>query len=321
MFILKKGMFTLLAVMMSLLIGCSTEKEIEGSVGVAKNSTEDHAKTKVVKDKLGEVEIPTNPLRIADVSGSTEELLFFGFKPVVSSNIDIENPNAFSPVIINQLEPDTVNAGWYASEINIEAVASANPDLIIAGARHEKLVDQLKKIAPTVMVPYDFNAFQDRFEFIAGIVDKETEMDAWFIDYEKTAKDWSERIRTITKDETFAIIEATPKEIRIYAATGVADMIFNDMLLPKAEGTPEPDAWGEKVTSVEALASFDPDHIILMVDSTQSIVDDNNVWASMKAVKNNHVYRMTSAKNYNYAFTAMGKRKLIDELGELIVKE
>ena len=299
------------------LYGCADDTEKRSA---ASDDLSNAAETKIVKDKIGKVELPSNPLRIADLSGSTEELLIIGIKPVVSSNTDFEDASKFSPVVRKELGTNTVNAGWYATDINIEAVASAKPDLIIAGARHEKQYEQLQKIAPTVIVPYDFNAFQERFHFIANLFDKQEEMEKWYATYETKAQQWAIDIKEKTKDETFAIIEATAKEIRIYAATGVADMVFNDLQLPKAEGTPEPDPWGGKVTSVEALASFQPDHIILMADNGPTILDDNNVWDSMNAVKNKQIYRITSAKNYNYAFTAMGKMELIDELGKLIVK-
>lgn len=314
---MKKIGLSLFVFIMLCLYGCADDTEKRSA---ASDDLSNAAETKIVKDKIGKVKLPSNPSRIADLSGSTEELLVIGIKPVVSSNTDIEDASRFSPVVRKELGTTTVNAGWYASDINIEAVASAKPDLIIAGARHENQYEQLQKIAPTVMVPYDFNAFQERFNFIANLFDKQEELEKWYAAYETKAQQWAIDIKEKTKDETFAIIEATAKEIRIYAATGVADMVFNDLQLSKAEGTPEPDPWGGRVTSVEALASFQPDHIILMADNGPTILDDNNVWDSMNAVKNKHIYRITSAKNYNYAFTAMGKMELIDELGELIVK-
>ena len=37
-----------------------------------------------------EIKIPANPKKIADLSGSTEELLIFGMKPVITANTSQE---------------------------------------------------------------------------------------------------------------------------------------------------------------------------------------------------------------------------------------
>lgn len=151
--------------------------------------------------------------------------------------------------------------------MSIEAIAAANREVILAGPTQEKIYEQLSKTAPTVRVPYSFNAFRDRFIFIADTFDKKAEMDAWLKTYDATAKDWHDQIVAHTREATFAVIEATAKESRIYAKTGVAEMIYSDIMLPKADGIPEPDSWGGKVTSLEALASLNPDHVIIMVSN------------------------------------------------------
>ena len=38
--------------------------------------------TRIVKTVKGEVEIPTNPQRIVDISGNSEELVLLGYTPV-----------------------------------------------------------------------------------------------------------------------------------------------------------------------------------------------------------------------------------------------
>lgn len=74
--------------------------------------------------------------------------------------------------------------------MSIEAVAAANREVILAGPTQEKIYEQLSRTAPTVRVPYSFNAFRDRFIFIADTFDKKAEMDAWLKTYDATAKDW-----------------------------------------------------------------------------------------------------------------------------------
>lgn len=312
--------------MVFLLYGCgSPNHELgEASSGSVNSSSASNGaatpQTRTVKDAKGNVVIPANPVRIADISGSTEELLLLGFQPVLTGNTDMGNPGKVTPLLSSKLQTNVSIAGWFQTEINIEAVMAANPDLILAGPTQEKIYDQLVKIAPTVRVPYGFNAYREQFAFVAEVLDKKGEMEAWLKAYDQRAKQLHDQITDVTKQETFAVIESTQKEIRIYARTGLADIVFNDLGLPKAPGTPEPDPWGGKVMSLEGLSTYDPDHLILLTDGEQNVLEQSKIWSSLKAVKSGHVYRMTSRQNYNEAFFAMGKKAVMEQIAGDITK-
>lgn len=315
--------------MMVVLIGCGSSGEATQKES-AKSSLEPNASsessntntkgTVMVTDARGNVEIPVNPLRIADISGSTEELLILGYKPIFTGNTDMGNPSEITPILKKEL-PNVSTAGWFQTEVNLEAIIAANPDLILAGPTQAKIYDQLSKIAPTVMVPYGFNAFRERFAFVAQIFDKKLEMDEWLKEYDQRAQQLHEKVVGITKQETFAVIEATQKEIRIYSRTGIADLIFNDLRLPQTPGTPEPDAWGGKVTSLEELSTFNPDHVILLSENDQNILELSKMWSNLKAAKSGNIYRMTSRQNYNEAFFALGKKAVMEQIvGQIVNK-
>ncbi|GAA3404344.1 ABC transporter substrate-binding protein [Paenibacillus hodogayensis] len=301
-----------------LLFGCGETDRVGGdaSASVGSKAVASEPEFRTIKVAQGEVRIPVKPQRIADISGSTEELLTLGFTPIASGNTDMANASAFTPILKQKLPAGTINTGWYASEVNIEQLVSANPDLILAGPRQEKLYEQLSKIAPTVMVPYDFNAFRERFAFVADTLGKKPEMEAWLKQYDERASELGKTLAAATHNGNFAVIEATAKEIRIYATTGVAGMVFGDLKLPKAPGTPEPDKWGGKVTSLEGLSELDPDHIVLMADSEQNVLQQSKVWSGLKAVKAGNVYKLTTVQNYNEAFTALGKKALLEQLAK-----
>lgn len=86
-----------------------------------------------------------------------------GVQPVITGNTDIKNPNELTPILKKQWKGEVSISGWFQTGANVEGVLVAKPDLILAGPTQEKIYDQLQKIAPTVMVPYCFNAFRDRF--------------------------------------------------------------------------------------------------------------------------------------------------------------
>ncbi|MGW9127297.1 hypothetical protein ACWGPW_20130 [Paenibacillus chitinolyticus] len=179
--------------------------------------------------------------------------------------------------------------------------------MILAGPAQSKIYDQLRTIAPTVRVPYGFNAFRERFSFLAEALAESRKL--------------KEQITKLTGNETFAVIEATQKEIRVYAETGIADMLYRNLGLPKPPGTPDPDPWGGKVLSLEALPAIDADHIVLLADNEQNALEQSRLWGGLRAVKTGHVYRVTSRQSYNEAFFALGKENLIGQIaGDILEK-
>lgn len=286
----------------------------------ASEAPEDHAATRTITDAEGEVEIPVAPQRIVDISGSTEELLVLGIRPVMTGNVDIADQAQPTPLVAAAI-PDVEVAGWFNTEVSLELVLAAQPDLILAGPSQAAVYEELAKIAPTVRVSQGFNAFRERFAFIAEVFEKQDEMEQWLADYESRAIALHDDIVDAAGEGTYAIIEATAKEVRIYATTGVASIVFEDLGLTKDPGTPEPDPWGGKVTSLEGLATLDPDHIVLMADSTDNVLETSELWANMRANQEGHVYRFTTRQNYNEAFYAMGKEAVMEQLAEAMITQ
>lgn len=280
------------------------------------------AKLKVIENPNGEkVKIPLNPRRIADLSGSTEELLLLGIEPIASGNVDFGKKTAFSPTIKNRLSADTVNVGWYAEPINPEVVASAKPDLIILGTLfNENLYEQLSQIAPTVIVPYPYYEWKNRLAFLANLFEADEKKDRWLAEYEKKAEEWKAKLKPVLKEETFAVIETYPKNLVIYSSAGTAELIYQDLGLRRTDGIPKPEHWGGLEISLEALSSINPDHLILM-ENTENKMSDSKIWSNLKAVQNGKVYKITNVDNYNYSFTAIGRMELLDRIGALILEK
>ncbi|WP_028545657.1 ABC transporter substrate-binding protein [Paenibacillus taiwanensis] len=277
--------------------------------------------TRVIQDAKGEVEIPVHPKRIADISGSTEELLILGYKPVLTGNTDMGDPKQVTPILQEKLGTDVQIGGWFQTPVNIEAIVAADPDLILAGPTQSGMYEELQKIAPTIRVPFGFNAFRERFAFVSKALDQEQAMREWLKQYDNRVEQLRSQIKKVTKEATFAVIEPTAKEIRIYSSTGVAELLFEDLLLPKAPGTPDPDGWGGKVTSLEGLSTLNPDHIVLMSDHEHNVLEGSKLWTGLQAVKSGHVYRLTTRQNYNEAFTAFGKQAVLEQVAEQILRQ
>lgn len=66
---------------------------------------------------------------------------------------------------------------------------------------------------------------------------------------------------------------------------------------------------------------MNPDHLILMADSDSNVLEGTMLWNNLNAVKNHHVYRITSRQNYNEAFTSMGKNGLLEQIADDMIQK
>lgn len=296
-----------------LLVGCGSPS--------AGGKVEQETQKEVVNPNGDVVKIPVKPERIADLSGSTEELLLLGIKPVASGNVDYGKREEFSPTIKNRLSKDTLNIGWYAEPINLEAVTSAEPDLIILGTLfNENLYEQLSQIAPTVVVPAAYYDWRERFDFLAKLFGEEEKKEKWLADYDRKAEEWKQKLAPITKEETFVIMETYPKNLVIYSNKGAAELVYQDLGLKRKEGIPATEHWGGTEIGLEALAAMNPDHFLLM-ESGENQMNASNVWNHLKAVQKGNIYKITQVDNYNYSYTAIGRLELLDRIGSMITEK
>ena len=117
----------------------------------ADTAAADAADTRTVETAYGEVEVPTEPLRVVAVSYDTPwQLAAVGVTPVAMQDYSAyaESFTADQQELI--ADTDTVGAFF---DLNIEAVMAAEPDLIVGDVLEidEATFDELSKIAPTAI--------------------------------------------------------------------------------------------------------------------------------------------------------------------------
>ncbi|WP_341280833.1 ABC transporter substrate-binding protein [Paenibacillus sp. FSL H8-0537] len=285
-------------------------------------SSSEQSTTKTFKHMKGETVIPAHPQRIADISGSSEELVILGHKPVITANTEFDAPTVI-PEHLRESLAGVPTAGYYGSgELNLEAIVQSEPDLIITNIRHEKVYEQLSKIAPTIMLTDDMTYidWRGRFTQIGDILDQKQQVADWLAAYDAKAAKLHDEIVAKTGAETFAVIEANQKTIRIYGTSGYGSLLFNDLKLPYAEGTPIKD-WGLEI-DIEGLSTINPDHIFFMyTDGSETDLVNSAIWKSKDAVKNGNVYRGSNNDQWNLSFTPLGKDMLLDQIAEMILNK
>ncbi|MGH1323799.1 ABC transporter substrate-binding protein [Bacillus pretiosus] len=300
-----------LVVISVLFAACSNKEEKKADAKDAKTEerTVQHAK--------GEIKIPANPKKIADLSGSTEELLIFGMKPIITANTSQEKIDTHIEKKLKDVKP--VGSAW-GDKINIEAVAAAKPDLILVNNRQEKIYDQLSKIAPTVMLKTPLDQWRPKFEEVGQIFGKEKETKEWFKQYDEKASKLHDKIVAKTGDAKFMKMAAYPNAFRVYGDYGYGSVIFNDLKLPAVKGTPtdKPLVQVQK----EALIDYNPDYLFVFTtgDGSQRLKEfqEESIWKNMNAVKNNHVFTIKN-EDINKGYFPLGKEMILDEVAEFVL--
>ncbi|OUM86722.1 MAG: hypothetical protein BAA01_03765 [Bacillus thermozeamaize] len=187
-----------LFLMSFVLIGCGNSGS--GGAGTEQQKTQDGSadatssegqETRLIKHAMGETPVPANPKRVVVLTNEgTEALLALGIKPVGAVQSWTGNP--WYEHIKEQMEG--VTPVGLESQVNLEAIAALEPDLIIGNKmRQEKIYPQLSAIAPTVFSDTLRGEWQTNFKLYAEAVNKVQEGEKVLADFERRITEFREK--------------------------------------------------------------------------------------------------------------------------------
>lgn len=311
--------------------GCSTAGNTPASSQSVESGQVQESSTSsdvvVVKDMKGSVEIPANPQRIVDVSGSADELIILGMPFIASANTNMFDgvtvPEYLQEYFTKNKIETVGNYSGAVGDLNLEKIAELKPDLIIMNVRHEKVYEQLKGIAPTVMINDDMSYvnWRGRFEQLGEWFGKQDTVAAWLKDYDAKAASLAEQVQKVVGKESVAVLEANSVHFGsyyVYRTGGPGELVYDELKLTPSSGVPT-DVWGE-VVDAEYFAKIDADHIFFFTDDGK-VGDTANspVWQNLKAVKNGKVYLGVNSLQYDMAYTPNGKLLYMEKLTNAII--
>jgi iron complex transport system substrate-binding protein len=206
---------------------CGTAKKEEVKPEPAQSS-----QTRTIEHAMGKTDIKGTPKRVVILTNEgTEALLSLGIKPVGAVKSWTGNP--WYKHIEKEME-GVQNIGE-ESQVNIEAVAALNPDLIIGNKmRHEKIYDQLSKIAPTVYSNTLRGEWKPNFEFYAKVLNKDAEGK----DIIKKFDDRAAGIAKLAGDKLkteISIVRFMPGKTRIYLGDTFSGTILKQIGFARPE--------------------------------------------------------------------------------------
>ncbi|MGE6630135.1 ABC transporter substrate-binding protein [Bacillus sp. NPDC077027] len=253
----------------------------------------------------------------------TNDLLALGITPagsVVGGEL-----KDFLPHAKEQLK-NTKKLG-IAADPDMESLLALKPDVIYLD---EELAGQdlskYKKIAKTEVFNLNDGTWRDHLKKIAKLVEKEKEADAYIKDYDQEAKEVKSLIQKKIGNGKVMAIRVTAKELRVFSTKRpMGPILFDDLGLAPANGVKQIDSNQPfEVISQEVLPDFDADAIFVVVnrdDKAQNAykqLEQTPIWKGLKAVKNNHVYKIADQPWLDYS--ALGNKMAMDEAKDMFSK-
>ncbi|MTI59354.1 MAG: ferrichrome ABC transporter substrate-binding protein [Firmicutes bacterium] len=305
------GMFSfILLTLMSLIVltGCQ-------------NSTTENVKaigeTRIVNTIKGEISIPAKPLRIADISGSSEELLILGQNLVATANTDPYNTTEFLSYIKDRMKGVKIVGFSMRDTMDIEGILETNPDLIIISQRQEKIYDQLKAIAPVIMIKNYVNDWRSKLNKLAKLFNQEKVAQTWLEKYDQKADKTAQKIIEKNGQQTYLTILAIGGQFYILNNGGLGSILYDDMNLAKPDNFPIQDGISLPVVTMEGLSEIDADHIIVIASKgARKDLEASSVWKSIRAVKEGNITTLDGQPYYGQGYNPIGRKLLLDLIAE-----
>ncbi|MDD3395089.1 MAG: ABC transporter substrate-binding protein [Anaerotignum sp.] len=283
----------------------STDASINQSTSEIEDSSQDvEQESKTVVDDLGrEVTIPAKPQRIlALVSARMEDLFNLGITPV--GKVDEYK--------IRQEGIDLPSVGS-ATNINIEAIYQLKPDLIIAHSRNQGSIAEA--LEETGFPVYYFDPVVDTetseddvLMFLADLLGKKEEAEAYVGQINAFAEDYKEQIAAQTDIKTAVIIRDGDTITAAQTASGFGSVLTAlglENVVP--EGLPGSSTSTFVAFDIETILEKNPDIVLVMATSNDK--EENQAlltkymndpkWASLDAVKENRLMILPFKVNPN----------------------
>ena len=299
-------MVILLAIV--ILGGCSEKKE-----QLSEENDDTSISTRIYKDITGrEVEIPVNPKRVVTTQ-YLDAMLALGVKPIGAPSHVLDNN------YLGELQNGVEDIG---SPFSIEKVLELAPDLIISANPEE--VEQLSKIAPTVVIPWMYGDVFTQLKEVANVLGKAKEADDWIAKLDDKATEGRAKIASqIGENEVISIFMTYEKDtLRLYGARNVGHVLYRSLQL-----TPPPyiqeqlanDSNYEKFVyediSMEKLPDYAGNKIVMLTFGEEtkeeggmfSQMEQSSLWNSLDAVKDGQVFYIGEDPWFTYAPIAIEK--------------
>lgn len=273
----------------------------------------DDATSRTVQHAFGDSTIPADPQRVALLDGdrTLEAVVALGVDPVAAVKPPLTGD--YSTVVRGELDSEPIDIGTSGSGVNIEALVTAEPDLIVMHFNVEnsrEVYDQVQSIAPTVVVEYTEAGWKDTLGQIAEFLGATESAGALIEEYDADIATARETLDT--DGVTLTVARVRTNTVRYMTQNGSFPYSVLADLGYRAPAQQDPGS--DEVTAVnvspELLDVLAADRIIVLTDAgagdAAAALQQNSLFTSIDA-------DVTSLPSKDYLFgSVLTARNLID---------
>lgn len=265
----------------------------------------------------GTTTLQAKPQRVVVLdTGELDAVISLGITPVGIPSTEGSNP---IPSYLADKVKDAKTVGTI-QELNLEAIASLKPDLIIGSQlRADKLYAPLNEIAPTIFSIRPGFPWKENFLLAAEALGEETKAVEVLNDYQDKATALGNDVQG---DPEISLLRFMPEKIRLYGNKSLIGVILNDAGLKRPEIQNIDDLAAE--ISAENLTDADSDWIFYTSYGTpeatgEKAAVEGPLWNKLEAVKNNQAFRVDDDVWF-LGLGPTGASQILDDLRGYLVK-
>lgn len=281
------------------------------------------ANERTLRDALGEVTVPAHPTRVLPLGfTATDALVVLGVTPAAAplhmSHAEGDFADYARPYLRGVPSLSVFDAG-------LERILATHPDLILADAGTPFSIDQLRRVAPTVVMRVA--SAEQRLLDVGTVLGLRDRAEARLAEHAEKMQRARALLAPFAGTETVALLRVHQKQFRLYGdRLGCAPVLFDVLGLrpsPLVQRRVIEPGLSQSPLSEESLALLDADRVFLYVDPpaqarTHLLLARNPVWRTLPAVRAGRVHRLTSAIIWN---SVLARERMVDDVLEAYGQE
>lgn len=306
-----------------LLAACGANNDQTDKTEEPQDNKEEETTSYTIENAMESVTLEKTPEKVVILTNEgTEALLALGVTPVGAVQSWTGDP--WYDHIASDMEG--VEVVGVESQVNVEAVAALQPDLIIGNKmRHEDIYEQLKAIAPTVYAETLRGNWKENFELYAKAVNKEEEGKQILADYDERIEGLKTELGEDLNKEV-SMVRFMAGDVRIYHKDSFSGVILEQLGFARPESQ-NVDDFAEKNVTKERIPAMDGDILFYFTyevgdgEATELEKEwiEDPLFKNLEVSKNGEVHKVDDAI-WNTAGGVIAANLMLDDIETYFLK-
>lgn len=317
-----KSILAFLSVMMVfILAACGSGNDSENN---ASENEKSENTSYTVEHAMGSTTLEKIPERVVVLTNEgTEALLALGVTPVGAVQSWTGDP-WYDHIADEMKEVEVVGL---ESEVNVEAIAALQPDLILGNKiRQEAIYEQLSAIAPTIFTEDLRGNWKHNFELYAQAIHKEEQGKEVIEEYDTRIADLKEQLGD-TLNQKISIVRFMAGDVRIYQKDSFSGVILEQLGFARPESQ-DVDAFAIKGATKEQIPLMDGDVLFYFTyetgDGSASQLEnewlEDPLFKNLEVVKKGEVYKVDDVI-WNTAGGVKAAHAMLDDIEKVFLSK